>query len=171
MLHVDAADISGAALAVARRNVAAYRLRRRLSLRVSNMFSALRGLRYDMIIANPPYVSAAAMRKLPREYRHEPRLALAGGKDGFDSVRVILRQAAAHLNDDGLLVVEVGHNRQRIEAAFSLLPFVWPQTSGGDDCVFLLSRPHLLGDAGTVIKTVAAAPRRATRANSGSARR
>ena len=169
--HIDAADISTEVLAVARRNIASYRLQRRISLLKSDMFSALRGLRYDLIITNPPYVGAAAMHRLPREYRHEPRLALAGGKDGFDAVRVILRRAAEHLNNNGLLVVEIGHNRRRLEAAFPHLPFIWPQTSAGDDCVFMLSRSDLPAAAGATLKTEAAAPHRATRANSGSARR
>ena len=167
--RIDAVDISPAALAVARRNVAAYRLRRRIRLMKSDMFSALYGARYDLIIANPPYVGAAAMSVLPREHRCEPQLALAGGKDGFDAVRVILREAAAHLNDDGLLVVEVGHNRRRLETAYARLPFVWLQTSGGDDCVFMLSRRDLLRAAAAQARKPAVPPR-AIRANVGSAR-
>jgi ribosomal protein L3 glutamine methyltransferase len=166
--RVDATDISAAALAVARRNVAAYRLQRRVRLLKSDMFSALGNKHYDLIIANPPYVSAGVMRKLPREYRHEPQLALAGGKDGFDTVRVILREAAAHLNAQGLLVVEVGHHRRRLEAAFPHLPFVWPQTSGGDDCVFMLGRGDLPGAAA---QETPQAPRRASPAGAGSRRR
>ncbi len=167
--RIDATDISRAALAVARRNVAAYRLQRRVSLRESDMFSALRGARYDLIVANPPYLGASAMRGLPREYRHEPRLALASGRSGLDAVRVILCQAAAHLNDDGLLVVEVGHQRRKLESAFPDLPFIWPQTSAGDDCVFMLSRRDFVAAAAT-------APRRrvavtTTRAGAGSRRR
>ncbi len=164
---IDATDISPEALAVARRNVAAYRLRKRVRLLQSDMFSGIRGKRYQLIIANPPYVSAGIVSRLPREYRHEPRLALASGRDGFDAVRIILREAAAHLVEDGLLVVEVGHNRQRLEAAFPRLPFIWPQTSGGDDCVFILRRCDLAG-AG---KAVPVAPSRASRAVAGSRRR
>ena len=141
--HVDAVDISRDALAVARRNVAAYRLRSRVRLLHSDMFSAVANQRYDLIIANPPYVPAAALRALPREYRHEPKLALAGGKDGLDFVRVLLQQAAHYLTPNGLLVVEVGHRRKQVEAAFPDLPFVWPLTSGGDDCVFILERRDL----------------------------
>ncbi len=165
--QIDAADISSAALAVARRNVTAYRLQRRVRLLRSDMFSALRGGRYDLIIANPPYVGLDVMRKLPREYRHEPRSALAGGRDGFDAVRVILREAAAHLSGDGLLVVEIGHNRRRLEAAFPHLPFIWPQSGSGDDCVFMLWRRDLIDAAGAQ----AAAPRRASRAGAASHRR
>jgi len=166
--RVDAADISTAALAVARRNVADYRLQRRIRLLKSDMFSALGNERYDLIIANPPYVSAAVMRNLPREYHHEPRLALAGGRDGFDSVRAILRDAAAHMSARGLLVVEIGHQRRRLEAAFPGLPFVWPQTSGGDDCVFMLDRGDLAEAAAPELPRV---PRRANSAAARSRRR
>jgi len=140
---IDAVDIDGAALRVARRNVAHYRLANRISLARSDLFSKLAGRRYDLVIANPPYVSTAVMRRLPREHRQEPRVALAGGKDGLDAVRAILCQAARYLTPRGLLVVEVGHNRKRAERAFPLLPFTWPETSGGADCVFLLTREQL----------------------------
>ncbi len=169
--RIDAVDISHAALAVAKRNVTTYRLRRRVRLLKSDMFSALHDERYDLIVANPPYVSTGAMRTLPREYRHEPRLALAGGTDGFAAVRVILREAARHLMADGLLVVEIGHNRKRLEAAFPQLPFVWPQTSGGDDCVFMLERRHLVGAARVPAADAAAVARRASRARAASLRR
>jgi ribosomal protein L3 glutamine methyltransferase len=170
---VDAADIDSDALAVARHNVAAYRLRQRIRVLRSDMFSQLSGARYDLIVANPPYVSDGAMRALPPEYRREPRLALAGGADGLDAVRVILRDAAAHLNENGLLVVEVGHHRRRVERALPRLPFMWPQTSGGDDCVFILGRrdlapPPLPAAPG---RLVAAARRRASPANAASRRR
>lgn len=166
--RVDATDISMAALAVARRNISAYRLQGRVRLVKSDMFSALGDKRYDLIIANPPYVSADVMRRLPREYRHEPQLALASGKDGFDSVRVILREAAAHLSAHGLLIVEIGHHRRRLEAAFPHLAFVWPQTSGGDDCVFMLGRGDLPDAAATEELETS---RRANRADAGSRRR
>ncbi len=165
--RVDAVDISRPALAVARRNVTAYRLQRRVRVLHSDLFSALRGERYDLIVANPPYVSAAVMHKLPPEYRREPPLALAGGTDGFDAVRVILGEAARQLTAGGLLVVEVGHNRQRLEAVFPHLPFVWPRTSGGDDCVFMLESRDLAGAA----RAVEAAPPRANRASAASRRR
>ena len=140
------------------------------------MFSALNGTCYDLIVANPPYVAAGAMRTLPREYRHEPRIALAGGKDGLDAVRVILRDAAGRLAENGLLVVEVGHHRQRVEAAFPRLPFVWPQTSGGDDCVFILARRDLVpapapAALAPAARQAATARRPASRANAVSRRR
>lgn len=141
---IDAADISPDALRVARRNVAGHALQRRIRLVESDLFAALAGRRYDLIVSNPPYVSDAVMRRLPREYRHEPRLALAGGGgDGLDHVRLILREARDHLNPGGLLAVEAGHSRRRLERAFPRLAFTWANTSGGDDCVFLLYREQL----------------------------
>ena len=171
--QIDGVDIDRGALAVARRNVAAYRLKTRVRLLRSDMFAALGARRYDLIIANPPYVSADTMRKLPREYRHEPKLALASGNDGLDAVRIILREAAARLNENGLLVVEVGHHRRRVEAAFRNYPFVWPQTSGGDDCVFILGRDDLVRAAEPAAAKLlpAAAPRRASQAGVLSRRR
>lgn len=139
---IDATDISRAALAVARRNIRDYRLGRRIRLVESDLFSALRGKRYDLIICNPPYVTAASMRSLPREYRHEPRIALAGGAKGLDVVRRIVAEAAAHLTRNGLLVVEVGSGRRRVERLFPRTAFVWAETAGGGD-VFVLRREDL----------------------------
>jgi ribosomal protein L3 glutamine methyltransferase len=163
---VDAVDISTDALAVARRNVITYRLHRRIRLLQSDMFKALRGQRYDLIISNPPYVPTAAMRTLPVEYQREPALALAGGKDGFDFVRTILHTAAQHLTPNGLLVVEIGHYRKQLEAAYPRLPFIWPDTSAGDDCVFILERRDLLS-----LTAKQAASRRARPADPASRRR
>lgn len=140
---VEGGDISRAALAVARRNVRDYQLQKRIRLVESNLFAALHGRRYDLIVSNPPYVSAAMMRRLPAEYRAEPALALAGGRNGLDFVRRILTEAPGHLATHGLLVVEVGHYRARVERAFPDLPLMWPETSGGDDCVFLITREAL----------------------------
>lgn len=141
--RVDAADISSDALDVARINVRRYRLTKRIRPTASDYFQGLGKRRYDLIISNPPYVRAPIMRKLPLEYRREPALALEGGSDGLDAVRIILSQAAAHLNADGLLVVECGHARDRVERTWPRLPFFWLETSGGDDCVFVLSRGDL----------------------------
>jgi ribosomal protein L3 glutamine methyltransferase len=164
--RVDAADVSSAALTVARRNVASYDLAQRVRLVRSNLFEALSGSRYDLIITNPPYVAADAMRALPREYRHEPSLALAGGKDGLALIRAILSAARDHLTPNGLLIVETGHNRPRVERAFPRLPFIWPQTSGGDDCVFVAECRDLVPELPR-----AARPKRSTRrALSGSRR-
>lgn len=140
--RIDATDISSAALALARVNVGRYRLGRRIRLLRSDLFSALRGKRYDLIVSNPPYVTAAAMRRLPREYRHEPRRALAGGRDGLDVVRRILLGAADHLNPGGVLVVEVGAGRARLERTHPRVPFIWPETAAGDS-VFVLGREQL----------------------------
>lgn len=140
---IDAADVSRDALKVARRNVREYALQDRIRVIASDLFAALADRRYDLIVSNPPYVRAAVMRRLPGEYRHEPQLALAGGRDGLDFVRAILDRAVAHLNPGGLLVVEAGHSRPAMERAFPRLPFTWVETSGGDNCVFLLYREEL----------------------------
>ena len=141
--HIDAADISPHALAVAQKNVQDYGLEHRIDLIESNLFSALQRRRYDLIISNPPYVNAESMQQLPQEYRHEPENALASGDDGLDATRQILQQAARHLTDDGILVVEIGHNRAELEQAYPELPFTWLETSGGDEFVFLLQRGQL----------------------------
>jgi ribosomal protein L3 glutamine methyltransferase len=143
--RVDAADLSDAALQVAQRNVRDYRLENRVRLVRSDMFAALAGRTYDLILSNPPYVKAAAMRKLPDEYRHEPPAALASGGDGLDHTRTILAGAARHLQPRGLLVVEIGHNRKALEKAFPALPFRWPRVSAGAGYVFSLAREDLPG--------------------------
>ena len=141
--RVDAVDLSADALEVARRNVCDYGLEQRLELVQSDLFAALEGRRYDVIVSNPPYVTGAAMAQLPQEYRHEPDIALAAGDDGMDIVRRILAAAARHLKPGGILVVEVGDNRPFAEAAFPGLDFTWLETAGGADKVFLLRREQL----------------------------
>jgi ribosomal protein L3 glutamine methyltransferase len=145
--EVDAADISADALAVAQRNVSDYELDGRINLVRSDLFGNLPERRYDLIVCNPPYVTTAAMESLPPEYRHEPPLSLAGGDDGMDAVRVILADAPRFLAPNGVLVVEIGHNRPCAEAAFPHLPFVWLATQGAEDAVFLIHRPDLIADA------------------------
>ena len=142
---VDAVDLSSEALEVARRNVDDYGLADRIELVRSDLFAALQGRTYDLIVSNPPYVKAASMRKLPDEYRREPEMALASGTDGLDHTRVILAQAHAHLKPGGRLLVEIGHNRKALEKAFPHLPFEWPRTSGGRNFVFALTREDLSG--------------------------
>lgn len=142
--EVDAVDLSNDALAVATRNVDDYALQDRVHLVASDMFAGLKNRKYDVIISNPPYVTADSMNALPEEYRHEPQLALASGKDGLDHVRTILKAAPAFLNEHGLLVVEVGFNREGVEAAFDALPLTWAETSAGDGVVFLVTREELL---------------------------
>ena len=141
--RIDAVDVSADALAVARRNVADHALDERVQLIESDLFAGLRGRRYDLIVSNPPYVDAATMATLPAEYRCEPELALASGDDGLDLTRAILARARQHLAPHGLLVVEIGHNRDTLEAAFPKLPFTWLETSAGDHYVFLLQREEL----------------------------
>lgn len=141
--RVDAADISGEALAVAKRNVADYKLGKRVRLVESDLFAGLQGRTYDLIISNPPYVKAASMKTLPDEYRREPTLALASGKDGLDHARRILGEARRHLKPGGKLVVEIGHNRKALERAYPKLPFAWPKVAAGSGFVFVLQRESL----------------------------
>lgn len=142
--EVDAVDLSTDALAVAARNVADYHLGEHVHLIHSDAFSKLEGKKYDLIISNPPYVDAPSVRELPAEYRHEPALALGSGEDGLDLTRIILREAKRHLNPGGLLVVEIGHNRDALEAAFPNLPFTWLDTRAGDQFVFMLREEELV---------------------------
>jgi ribosomal protein L3 glutamine methyltransferase len=142
--RIDATDVADDALQVARRNIDDYRLSRRVRLVLSDLYASLAGRHYDLIVANPPYVAAPVMRRLPREYRYEPRQALAGGKNGLDFVRAIVVGAPAHLKPGGMLVLEVGHNRRRLERIFPRTAFLWPDTSGGDDCVAMVSRDDLV---------------------------
>ena len=135
---IDAVDLSSDALAVARRNVDDYGLGARLKLIQSDAFAGIQGQRYDVILSNPPYVNAESMAALPEEYLREPQLALASGEDGLDFTRIILREAANHLNPEGVLVVEIGHNRDELEEAFPETPFTWLDTSAGDQHVFML---------------------------------
>ena len=141
---IDAVDVSADALAVAQRNVSDYGLAGRINLIRSDLFDNVPTKSYDLVISNPPYVTSVAMEELPKEYRHEPPLALAGGEDGLDAVRRILRKAPQFMEDRGLLVVEVGHNRTTLEAAFPRMPFVWLTTTSSEDSVFVLKREEIL---------------------------
>ena len=141
--RVDAVDLSPEAISVAERNVAEYGLDDRVQLIRSDAFSRLQGRRYDLIISNPPYVNADSVAALPPEYLHEPVMALGSGKDGLDFTRIILREAKRHLTEDGLLVVEIGHNRAELEATYPALPFTWLDTTAGDEFVFLLRASEL----------------------------
>ncbi|HEX8980956.1 MAG TPA: 50S ribosomal protein L3 N(5)-glutamine methyltransferase [Parasulfuritortus sp.] len=141
--EVDAVDLSPEALAVAQENVDDYGLNDRVQLVHSDLFAGLGGKTYDLIVSNPPYVDAPSMAALPQEYRHEPELALASGADGLDAVRVILREAPKHLNPGGLLAVEIGHNREALEAAFPHIEFIWPELEGGEDTLFLVRREDI----------------------------
>lgn len=141
--QVDAVDLSKDALAVAARNIADYGLDERIERIESDLFTALDGRTYDVILSNPPYVNAESVTALPPEYLAEPALALGSGEDGLDATREILTQAQAHLNPGGLLVVEIGHNRDVLEAAYPSLPFTWLDTENGDQFVFMLRREDL----------------------------
>jgi ribosomal protein L3 glutamine methyltransferase len=139
---VDAAELSADALAVARINVERHQLGRRITLIESDLFAKTRGP-YDLILCNPPYVNTQNMAALPPEYRAEPALALAGGDDGMDLVRRILREAPGHMSADAVLVLEIGHERAHFEHAFRRLEVAWLETSAGDDQVLLVTREAL----------------------------
>lgn len=148
--QVDAADISAEALEVARINVAAHELETRVRLVRSDLFSALAGEHYNLIVSNPPYVAAGEMAALPAEYHHEPKLALASGMDGLEAVTRILAQAQDHLAPGGILVVEVGNSRDALEQRFPHVPFVWLSTRSGDESVFLLDCAELARQRATL---------------------
>ncbi|HEY4342099.1 MAG TPA: 50S ribosomal protein L3 N(5)-glutamine methyltransferase [Steroidobacteraceae bacterium] len=141
--RVDALDSSPQALGLAAENVRRHRLGGRVRLLESDYFSALNGERYDIIVSNPPYVGAREMRSLPPEYRHEPRMGLASGKDGMDAVRVILKDAVRHLNPGGILIVEVGNTQAAVQRAFARLPFTWLTFERGGGGVFMLTAEQL----------------------------
>ncbi len=142
-IEVDAADISDEALAVARLNVDRHRLGDRIRLRRSDLFAEISG-GYDLILCNPPYVDAERMAALPPEYRHEPRIALAGGGDGMDLVRRIVAEAPQRLSPIGVLLLEIGNERHHFERAFPRLEVAWLETSAGADQVLLATRDALL---------------------------
>ena len=140
---VDAADISEDALAVARINVDKHGLGKRITLLQSDLLASVRGP-YDLVLCNPPYVNTHSMKELPAEYQAEPALALAGGEDGMDLIRTILREAPACMSPNGVLVLEIGNERAHFEHAFRKLEVAWLETSAGDDQVLLVSREALL---------------------------
>ncbi|NMM38517.1 MAG: 50S ribosomal protein L3 N(5)-glutamine methyltransferase [Glaciimonas sp.] len=141
--HISTTDISKDALDVAFRNVADYDLEDRITLIESDLYTNVPDKKYDLIVANPPYVNNGSMGQLPREYLHEPQIALAGGDDGMDLVRKIVAGAAQRLTEKGLLIVEVGNERTFAEAAFPDLELTWVTTSEGDDMVFLITAEQL----------------------------
>jgi len=143
-ITVDASDVSADALAIARVNVDRHALESRIAIIESDLFEKLPG-RYDLILCNPPYVNDASMAALPAEYRAEPALALAGGADGMDLIRRIVAEAATHMSDEAVLVLEIGHERAHFEQAFPRLECAWLETSGGDDRVVLIERSALAG--------------------------
>jgi len=142
--QVDAVDLSPDALHVAAHNITDYELQDRVQLIQSDLFSQLGGRRYDLIISNPPYVDAPSVAALPQEYLHEPELSLGSGEDGLDATRIILKNAAQHLTPNGILIVEIGHNRDLLEAEYPKLPFTWLDVTAGDQFVFMLHRNDLI---------------------------
>jgi ribosomal protein L3 glutamine methyltransferase len=142
--QIDVVDISPDAIAVANINIANYGLESRISAIQSDMFAALKGKKYDVIISNPPYVDAPSMATLPTEYRNEPQIALGSGVAGLDHTHTILREATKYLNDDGILVVEIGHNRDALLEAYPKLAFTWLEVESGNQFVFLLTKEQLL---------------------------
>lgn len=142
--EIDVIDISPDAIDVANINIANYGLQDQVHAIQSDMFTALSGNKYDLIISNPPYVDAPSMATLPKEYRNEPQIALGSGDAGLDHTHTILREAANYLNDGGLLVVEIGHNRDALIEAYPNLQFVWLEVESGDEFVFLLSKEQLI---------------------------
>ena len=141
--RIDASDLSAGALALARRNVKSHRLGDRIALHRGDLFAPLAGRRYDLIISNPPYVDAQAMARLPPEYRHEPRRALAAGDDGLALVRRILADAPRYLTRNGALLCEIGRGRDLLEAAFPRLPFLWLDTEHSTGEVFWIAGDQL----------------------------
>jgi ribosomal protein L3 glutamine methyltransferase len=145
---IDVVDISPEAIDVCNINIANYGLQERITAIQSDMFSALQDVngkprQYDLIISNPPYVDAPSMAQLPAEYRNEPQLALGSGVAGLDHTHTILREATNYLTDDGLLIVEIGHNRDALLEAYPDLPFTWLEVSSGNEFVFLLTKSQL----------------------------
>jgi ribosomal protein L3 glutamine methyltransferase len=141
--RVDAIELSPEALAVARFNVAQHRLTGRVHLYRSDVFDAAPRARYDLILSNPPYVPARELRELPAEFRHEPAMALDGGKDGLDVIRKLLRQARDRLQPHGLVVLEVGGLRAAMDREFAALDLHWLHTADGEDCVCLITAHRL----------------------------
>ena len=141
--HIDVIDISPDAIDVSNINIKRYALEDQVQAVQSDMFTALKGRKYDVIISNPPYVDAPSMAELPAEYRQEPQLALGSGDAGLDHTHTLLSQAGEYLNDGGVLIVEIGHNRDALHEAYPDLPFTWLDTSGGDQFVFMLTKEDL----------------------------
>ena len=147
-ITVQGLDLSKDALAVAQINLSRHGLEGRMALAESDGLAQADGV-FDLILCNPPYVNAHSMSELPAEFKAEPALALAGGDDGMDFIRHMLRDAPAHMSDNAVLVLEIGHERDYFEAAFPNLDVVWLSTSAGDDQVLLLTRQAIVEGANT----------------------
>ena len=142
---VDAVELSPAALGIAQTNINNYQMKDRVKLHHADLYDGIPDKQYQLIVTNPPYVNQSSMEDLPPEYMHEPQMALAGGFDGMDIVRRIVKTAGEKLTDDGLLIVEIGNEAENAIAAFPELELTWLSTSGGDDRVFLLTAAQLKG--------------------------
>ena len=142
--EIDVIDISQDAIDVANINIANYGLQEQVTAIKSDMFTALEGRKYDLIISNPPYVDALSMATLPQEYQNEPQIALGSGDAGLDHTHTILREAGNYLNEDGILIVEIGHNREALEAAYPNIIFNLLDVSSGNEFVFLLTKSQLI---------------------------
>lgn len=142
--EVDAVDVSQDALMVAEFNIAQHGLEERVFPIQSDCFSALPGQRYDLIVTNPPYVDAEDMADLPAEYQHEPELGLASGEDGLALTRQILREAAAHLTEQGVLICEVGNSMVALAEQYPTVPFEWIEFKQGGIGVFALTKAQLV---------------------------
>lgn len=142
--RVDLAELDAGALAVCRKNLRKHRLSRRVRALQSDLLDGLKGAAYDLIVSNPPYVPNAEWRALPREYRHEPRMALAAGRDGMDLVARILDEAPRYLSKNGVLICEIGGSQRQFEKRFPKLPALWPEFERGGDGVFIISREELI---------------------------
>jgi ribosomal protein L3 glutamine methyltransferase len=147
-ITVQGLDLSKDALAVAQINIERHGLEGRMTLAESDVLKNAEGV-FDLILCNPPYVNSQSMSELPAEFKAEPVLALAGGDDGMDFIRQMLRDAPAHMSENAVLVLEIGHERDYFEAAFPHLDVVWLSTSAGDDQVLLLTRQAIVEGANT----------------------
>jgi ribosomal protein L3 glutamine methyltransferase len=141
--RIDLGEIDPAAVAVIERNIEKHHVRDRVSVAPGDLFAALPGMRYDLIVTNPPYVPTAEWAALAAEFKHEPRLALDAGADGMDIVERILREAPTYLNDDGVLICEIGGSMEEFDARFPGIPVSWPEFTRGGDGVFVINREEL----------------------------
>ncbi|WP_299947602.1 50S ribosomal protein L3 N(5)-glutamine methyltransferase [uncultured Microbulbifer sp.] len=142
--RVDLSDISAGAIEVAQININRHHLNEQVRALQSDLFDNLQGFSYELIVCNPPYVSAGDLAEMPDEFRLEPEIALGSGEDGLDFTRRLLHQAATHLQPEGLLVCEVGNSWEALEQAFPEVPFLWPEFEDGGHGVFVISREELL---------------------------